>query len=240
MASGVPSNSWAEGLRQLRELVADVRAYAADPGAYRGARLRAVHPQASALDLAALVPVVRGEVPLLVHADRASEIESLLRVADELSLRLVVQGAAEGWLVAEQLAEAEVAVVLNPLVRRAQSFDGRYASEHNAERLIAAGVDVMFTGPFSTHNAHLVRHYAGNAVRSGAPRQEALRSLWSVPAEVFGLEGVGSLEVGASASVVLWSGDPLEVNSWAEQVWIDGRAVPMESRQTMLRDRYMP
>ena len=71
------------------------------------------------------------------------------------------------------------------------------------------------------------------------PRNEALRSLWAVPAETFGLEGVGAIEPGASASVVLWSGDPLEVTTWAEQVWVDGRALPMESRQTLLRDRYL-
>jgi len=239
MLGAVPSNSWAEGLRQLKELVGDVRAYAADRAGYRAGRLRPLLDGLSPLDLEALVPVVRGEQQLAVYADRASEIESLLRLADELGLRLVIFGAAEGWVVADQLAEEGVAVVLDPLVRRAQGFDRRFASDANAARLVEAGVDVMYTGPFSTHNAHLVRHYAGNAVRSGVPRLEALRSLWEVPAEVFGLDDVGRIEAGAQASLVLWSGDPLEVTTFAEQVWIGGRAVPMASRQTMLRDRYL-
>ena len=239
MSAGMPSRSWAEALRQLRELMADVRAYAADPAGYRAGRLRPLFPEASALDLAALVPVARGEVPVVVTADRAAEIEALLRVADELGLSLVIRGAAEGHLVADALAEAEVPVIVDPLVRRAESFDGRHATHRNAARLVEAGVPVMYAGGFRTHNAYLVRHLAGNAVRSGVPRNEALRSLWAVPAETFGLEGVGAIEPGASASVVLWSGDPLEVTTWAEQVWVDGRALPMESRQTLLRDRYL-
>lgn len=235
----IPSGSWAEGLRQLRELVADVQLVARDPAAYRSARVRAMHPDASPLDLEALIPMVRGEVPLVVEANKASDIEALLRTADELGLRLVLIGAAEGWLVADRLAEADVPVVVQSMTRRANGFDRRWGDRTNAAKLIEAGVDVMFVASMTTHNAHLARHHAGNAVREGADPTKAAAALWEVPARVFGLEGHGRLEAGAAADVVLWDGDPLEVGTLARQVWIDGRAIPMESRQTLLRDRYL-
>lgn len=239
MRAHIGTNSWAEGLRQLRELVADVRAVAANPSGYRSGQLRTTYEGASALDLEALVPVVRGEVPLVVSANRASEIEALLDVTDELGLRLVLLGGAEAWLLADRLAEAKVPVMVQSMRRRANGFDERWGTHENAARLVAAGVDVMYQASFSTHNAHLVRHHAGNAVRSGVPHAEAVRSLSEVPAEVFGLEGHGRIEVGAMADVVLWTGDPLEVTTTAAQVWIDGRELPMVSRQTLLRDRHM-
>jgi imidazolonepropionase-like amidohydrolase len=239
MSGWVGTNSWAEGLRQLRELFADVRAVAADPVAYRQGRMRPVFEGASALDLEALVPVVRGEQPLLITADRASEIEALLRMADEEGLKLILAGGAEGWLVADQLAEAGVPVIVDSMSRRANGFDKRWGTWHNAQRLVEAGVDVMYTANFATHNAYLVRHHAGNAVRAGVPHEQAVRSLTEVPARVFGLEEHGRIEMGAMADAVLWTGDPLEVTTLPAAVWIEGERVEPVSRQTLLRDRHM-
>jgi imidazolonepropionase-like amidohydrolase len=235
MAVSLPSGSFADGLRQLRELVADVRNHAARPTAYDSGR--PYFPGASRLDLEALRPVALGEIPLLVGANRASEIEALLRVGKELGLQLVISGAAEGWLVAEQLAQAKVPVIVDPLTYGPSSFDELYARPDNAALLAKAGVPLILTTE-STHNARTLRQVAGNAVREGLPHADALRAITETPSRVLGSPDRGRLAVGAPADLVLWTGDPLELSSRAERVWIDGSEVDLRSRQTELRDRY--
>jgi imidazolonepropionase-like amidohydrolase len=111
----------------------------------------------------------------------------------------------------------------------------------NAARLSAAGVQVGFSqSGDASHNARKVRQLAGNAVAAGLPWADGLAGLTRVPAETFGVaDRFGTIAPGKRADLVLWSGDPLEVNSVALQVWMDGRAIPMRSRQTELRDRYL-
>ncbi|HEY5612473.1 MAG TPA: amidohydrolase family protein, partial [Lysobacter sp.] len=111
----------------------------------------------------------------------------------------------------------------------------------NAARLRAAGVAVGFSqGGDASHNARKVRQLAGNAVAAGLPWADGLAGITSVPADAFGVGGeVGRIAPGQRADLVLWSGDPLEVSSVALQVWLDGRAITMRSRQTDLRDRYI-
>jgi len=133
-------------------------------------------------------------------------------------------------------------VILDPLVDLPDSFDQIGATLENAARLHAAGVRIAFTNlNDGTHNARKVRQAAGVAVAHGLPFEAALAALTANPAEIFGLGAqFGRIAPGYVADLVLWSGDPLEVTSVAEQVWIDGRAQSMRSRQTELRDRYRP
>ncbi|HWI25318.1 MAG TPA: amidohydrolase family protein, partial [Lysobacter sp.] len=92
----------------------------------------------------------------------------------------------------------------------------------------------------ASHNARKIRQLAGNAVANGLPWEDGLEGLTRVPAEAFGVsDQLGSIAPGKRADLVLWSGDPLEVTSLAQQVWLGGNAVPMRSRQTELRDRYL-
>src|SRR5690606_18209134 len=111
----------------------------------------------------------------------------------------------------------------------------------NAARLHAAGVPVGFSqAGDASHNARKVRQLAGNAVANGLPWEAALAGLTSVPARVLGVgDQLGRIAPGMRADLVLWSGDPLELTSLPDQVWLDGRAQPMRSRQTELRDRYL-
>src|SRR5690606_38727630 len=109
-----------------------------------------------------------------------------------------------------------------------------------AERRDAAGVAVGFAQGGDTHNARTGRQLAGNAVANGLPWEDGLAGLTSVPTRAFGVaDRFGSIAPGKRADQVLWSGDPLEVNAAALQVWMDGEAIPMSSRQTELRDRYL-
>lgn len=180
----------------------------------------------------------RGKV--VFNVDRASDILETLRFAKKYGLDAVIAGGNQAWMVAEQLAKAEVAVMLNPLENLPSNFDSLGSRLDNAAILDAAGVTVIINSGES-HNARKQRQMAGNAVSYGLPHAAGLAALTSNPARVFGFpDQQGSIQADNSASVVLWSGDPLEVTSAAEIVIINGKMMPMESRQTKLRDRYLP
>ena len=156
-------------------------------------------------------------------------------------VRVAVAGGSEAWKLAPQLAAARVPVFVDPLANLPSDFDSIGASLENATRLRAAGVDVGFTqAGDASHHARKMRQLAGNAVAAGLPWEDGLAGLTRVPAEAFGVAGeLGRIAPGQRADLVLWSGDPLEVNSVALQVWMNGTAIPMRSRQTELRDRYL-
>ncbi len=228
--------SRAAAMLRLREALDDARDFAAHRDDWGGAQRR---PYAlSHLDLEALAPFAAGELPVAAAVDRASDIEAALRLAAEYGLKLVVAGGAEAWKVAPALARAGVPVVLDPLRNLPGSFASLGATLENAARLHAAGVTVVFsTG--DAHNGRNLKQGAGNAVAYGLPWDEALRAMTVNPARVWGIDAAyGTLEPGKDADVVVWDGDPLEVTTYAERVFIRGVEVPMASRQTELRDRY--
>ena len=180
-----------------------------------------------------------GRVAVEVH--RAADIQRLLRWSRERNVRIAIVGGAEAWKAAPQIAAAKVPVFVDPLVNLPADFDQIGATIQNAARLREAGVAVAFslTGDVS-HSARKQRQLAGNAVAHGMRWDDALAGLTRVPAEAFGLGGqMGTIAVGQRADLVLWTGDPLDVAQTATQVWLDGRAMPMRSRQTDLRDRYL-
>ena len=178
---------------------------------------------------------------VVVRIQRAADIVRLLRWSKLRNVRVALQGAAEAWKVAPQIAAAGVPVFVDSLTSLPANFDEIGTTLENAARLHAAGVKVSFSqSGDASHNARKVRQLAGNAVAHGLPWDAALAGLSTVPAASFGLAGdMGSIAVGQRADLVLWSGDPLDVAHIAQQVWLDGRAIPMRSRQTDLRDRYM-
>jgi imidazolonepropionase-like amidohydrolase len=200
-------------------------------------------------DAAALVPVVRGEQYLLIHVERASDILQALALKREFPrLRLVLVGATEGWRVAREIAAAGVPVIANALTDLPASFEQLAATQSNIGRLREAGVQVGI-GMINDDEARQVRvstQYAGNLVaisrvpgHSGLSWDEAFAAISSRPAEAFGLGGeIGSLRPGRRGDVVIWSGDPLELSSHVEAVWIDGVRQSLENRQTRLRERY--
>jgi hypothetical protein len=167
---------------------------------------------------------------------RAAEIA----FAKRYGMKPVIAGGSEAWVVANELARDKVPVLLDALENLPYSFDGIGARLDNAALLQRAGVRIAFTQFNESHNARKVRQLAGNAVAHGLPRDAALAALTVQPAEIFGLAGErGRIARGQVADLVLWNGDPLEVTSAADQVWIAGRPVEMRSRQTELRERYL-
>jgi imidazolonepropionase-like amidohydrolase len=200
-------------------------------------------------DAAALVPVLQGRQPLLVHVERASDILNVLDLAREFpKMKFVIVGASEGWLVADQLAKSGIPVIASALNDLPASFEQLASTQSNIGRMRAAGVKVSI-GMIDDDEAHrdfYERQYAGNLVAlqkipgaAGVSWGEALAMITSLPADMIGLGGqIGRLSPGAHADVVIWSGDPLEVTSGAEQVFIDGVQQPLDDHQSRLLERY--
>ncbi|MDQ8757894.1 amidohydrolase family protein [Sphingosinicella sp. LHD-64] len=229
------------------------------PGAGRGAGPNDPHIQADArrsedvlltrFDAAALVPVLQGRQLLLVHVERASDLLQTLALREEFpNLRLVLIGATEGWRVADRIAAARVPVIANALNDLPSTFEQLAATQSNVGRMRAAGVNVALgmINDDETRQIRLLTQYAGNLVgigrvpgHTGLSWDEAFASLSAHPAEAIGLaDEIGSLRPGRRADVVIWDGDPLELATGVDAVWIDGVQQDLTNRQTRLRDRY--
>ncbi|HEY7007130.1 MAG TPA: amidohydrolase family protein [Sphingomicrobium sp.] len=200
-------------------------------------------------DAAALVPVLKGQQYLMVHAERASDILQVIDLRHEFpSLKIILLGATEGWLVADQIARSGIPVIASAVNDLPASFEQIAATQSNVGRMRAAGVKVAIgmPGDNETHNLFMERQYAGNLVAlqkipgaTGVTWGQALAMITSLPAQAIGMGGeIGSLARGNRADVVIWSGDPLEASSAAEQVFIDGVKQPLETHQTRLLERY--
>ena len=229
----------------LRDAFAQAQDYRRNPAAFDGRSRDALLKRA---DAAVLLKVLDGEQPLVVHVERASDIRTTLGlVRDYPRLKLVLVGAAEGWMVAREIAAARVPVIAAALADLPASFEQLGATESNAGRMQAAGVQVALASIGASGGDHVLRQFAGNLVaitrvpgHTGLDWGQAFAAITSGPAEALGMGGdFGSLRPGRRADVVLWDGDPLELSSQPVAVWIDGVAQPMRSRQTDLRDRYL-
>ncbi|HEU4884991.1 MAG TPA: amidohydrolase family protein [Longimicrobium sp.] len=222
---------------RLREVLEDARAYARNRQSFERGETRDF--SVSRLDMEALQPVLAGREPLVVEAHRASDIQLALRIAREYNLRLIITGGTEAWMVAQELAQARVPVLVKVLNNLPGSFESLGATYENAARLRRAGVQVAITSG-ETWRAYTIRQEAGNAVAYGLPWAEAFRAVTLYPAQIWGVaDRYGSLEVGKVGNVVVWSGDPLELLTQVEHVIIRGVEMPLVSRETQLRDRYM-
>jgi imidazolonepropionase-like amidohydrolase len=230
--------SRATSLALLRRVLTDARFLAANRDRYdhRGLRDLAAHP----MDLYALIPVLNGTIPLIVWADRASDILALLDIASEFKIQIAIQGGAEAWKTARQLARAGVPVLLTPSRNLPHQFDSIGARLDAASLLADAGVPLAFIDGDGTHNARNISQEAGIAVANGLDWEQALTAVTLGVARAYGMSDVyGSVEPGKIANLVVWDGDPFELSTAATRVFIRGREIPLVSRQTLLRDRYL-
>lgn len=226
----------------FRAMLDEARRYAVNPG---GLDIDLLKPA----DARALLPVINGTIPLLVHVESASDILQVLNLRSDFpTVRLILVGASEGWRVAEAIAAAKVPVIASALNDLPDAFETLAATQSNIGRMSRAGVKVAI-GMINDSDAHQLRYtpqYAGNLVAltrlpgaAGLSWDEAFAAISSRPAEIFGLGGeLGSLKAGLRADVVIWSGDPLELSSQVEMLFIDGVQQALVNRQQRLRDRY--
>ncbi|MEM8488343.1 MAG: amidohydrolase family protein [Bacteroidota bacterium] len=191
--------------------------------------------------LIALLPVIRGEMPLIIQVNAAKDIRSAIKwVADNNIQKPIFSGVAEGWRVADALAAAGIPCLVGPVLstptRQADRFDKPY---QNAGLMHKAGVKVAIrTG--EAENVRNLPFNAGFAATYGMGREAALRAVTMAPAEIFGVaDRLGSLEVGKKANVVVADGDPFEPKTKINHVFIDGWQIPLENRQTRLYDEFL-
>jgi imidazolonepropionase-like amidohydrolase len=199
----------------------------------------------SELDAAALQPFARGQGAFLVHVESAADIRRIIRFKrDNSGLDFIIHGGAEAWQVADELAAARIPVIIDPLANLPDSFERLSARLDNAALLHQAGVQIAIApapGTVDAHQARLVLQLAGNAVANGLPWDAAFAAVTRGPADIFGVGAeLGRLDRNYAADVVIWDGDPLEVQSAPTAVFIAGVEQPLVSRQTRLRDRYHP
>ena len=197
-------------------------------------------------DAAALVPVVRGEQPLYVAVERASDIRSVLALRSEFpGLDLVLIGASEGWLVAREIAASGVPVIADGLDDLPERFEQLASTQSNIGRLVAAGVKVAINAS-AMENPRNLNQYAGNLVAlrripgaDGLSWGQAFAAISSIPAEISGMGGrAGVLAPHAAGDVVIWDNDPLELGAMPVRVFIDGVEQPLDNHQSRLKERY--
>lgn len=173
-----------------------------------------------------LAKVLSGELPWCQHCHRADDIATAVRLSEEFGYRLVVNHGTEAHLIASYLAERDIPVVIGPLFTSRSKVEVRRRSLANPGKLHDAGVTIAITTDHPVVSIDFLVHQVSLAVKEGLDRDEALRTITINPARMLGLDDrVGSIEKGKDADLVVWSGDPLDVFSRAERVWIEGRSV---------------
>lgn len=181
--------------------------------------------------------ILSGKKPLVASVERATDILHLLRLKEEFGLNLVLAGAEDAVRVKEQIAAAGVPVIVQAINNLPESFGSLQKLLTNAAELENAGVKLILTQT-DTHLIYNLRTDVGVAIANGLSRDTAIASVTKNVTETFGIEG-GIVAEGQPANLVLWSGDPFEISTKVENMWIDGEEVTTESRQDKLRDRYM-
>jgi imidazolonepropionase-like amidohydrolase len=226
---------------KLRELLQDTRYYQKHVADFDRGQSRQL--SASPAGLAAMVPVLEGKVPLLIDADQASDIQSVIDLQKEFGIKVIIGGGEEAWEVADRLAKAKIPVLAGAMSNIPISFSALGARQDNVALLRKAGVQVALIGngggDEELFNVRNIRYEAGNAVGYGLPWDDALKAITETPAEIFGVaDRIGSLQPGREANVVIWDGDPFEFATRAVAVYVRGQKQNDVSRQDLLTKRY--
>jgi imidazolonepropionase-like amidohydrolase len=196
------------------------------------------------LKLEALIPYLKGERPVVIGVYEGYDIETIMGLAQEFHLKVVLNHVTHSQEILDKIAAWKVPVIVGSIYdfpRANERFDAVYTLPAELAR---RGVKIAISsadagGPVSSHSSRNLPYAAGFAVAYGLPYDEALKAITLNVAEMFGFgDKLGSLDVGKTANVVLANGDPLDVRTEVKQVYIQGVAVPMVSRQTKLRDEY--
>lgn len=216
----------------------------AEAEAYRKARAAGtVGGNRQPLDarLEALVPVLSGELPLIVTADEIRQIEAAVAFAQRWGVKLILLGGYDAPLVASLLREHQVPVIIGGVHRlprrRGDDYDAAYTLP---DRLRRSGIEYCIsTGSSRVWNSRNLPFHAATAVAYGLSREEALKAITLYPARIFGLaDRVGSLEVGKDATLIVTDGDPLETPTEVLTAFIEGRPVDLSNRQKRLWKKY--
>jgi imidazolonepropionase-like amidohydrolase len=240
-AARVAGGSRAAMWGQLRNALNEARSLRGAPSPFKPRDQLTNH-----VDLEALLPVLEKRVPLAVVAEREADIRQAIAVSRDFAISVVIVGGAEAWRVAALLASQHVPVILDPLDELPVSYDAVGARRDNAKLLSEAGVTIGFIasaqGIYLSYNlGPALREGAGIAVANGLRYGEALRAITQNAARIWGDPAPrASLAPGAAADFVIWDGDPLEPASAPVAIFQNGVEISLQTRHTLLRDRYRP
>ena len=233
-------------LQELDTFLAEARAYAKAKAAATNAN---ANPNASTKSFAtipawdAMLPVLSGQLPVMIHADDARQIKAALRWAETNHFKIIIAGGLDAWRIADQLAKQKVPVILeHTFTQPARDSDAYDANFRAAAVLHKAGVPFAFSegpGAWPVTRARNLPYAAAQAVAFGLPEAEALRAITLNPARILGLaDRLGSIEVGKDATFFAATGSILDLRTQVKRLWIDGKEVSLESRHTRLYDKY--
>ncbi len=190
------------------------------------------------LKMEALIPYLKGERPVVIGVHESHDVESIMALAQEFHLKVVLNHVTHAQDILDEIAAYKVPVIFGSIYdfpRANERYDAVYSMP---AELAKRGVKLAFSSP-GTEFIRNLPYVAGYAVAFGLPYDEALKAITLNPAEIWGVsDQLGSLDVGKTANVVVANGDPLDVRTDVKQVYIQGSPIPMESRQTKLRDEY--
>jgi len=224
-------------LAALRQKLEDAQAYAKAKEARAADKSLPVRPVDHVLE--ALIPVVKGELPVLMVANGERDIKGAIEIADKYKLKLIISGAEDAWKVAPQLKEKNIPVIIGPVTDLPNNEDDDYdINFSHAGKLSKAGVRFAF----QTADAAYVRnlpYQAGTSAAFGLPKDEALKAVTIYPAQIFGVDKlIGSIEAGKMANLIVTDGDPLEFKTSVKHMFINGKPVDLSSRHTKLYDKF--
>ena len=190
--------------------------------------------------LEALVPVVRGQLPVLVFADRARDIRNAVEYCDKYKLHMILAGGEEAYKVKDLLRSKDIPVILRPVLTYVGEEDDPYDRllAQPAE-LVAAGVKIAF-GSFDNSFARRLGQNAANAIAYGLSPEQGLKAVTLNPAQIFGLaDQLGTLQVGKTANIIVTNGDPLELTTDVKYLFIRGQLTSLENRHHRLYEKYL-
>lgn len=186
----------------------------------------------------AMVPAVRGEMPILVDANTAQQMRDVIRFMDSLKVKVIIQGASEGWQMADTLARRQIPVIVNS-VTGVPGVDDPYDLIYaNPGVLQKAGVKLAFaTGGASS--ARDLPYEVGLSIAYGLDPEEGLKAMTIYPAQMFGVDkDYGSIEAGKVANVIVTTGDPIDIRTQIKEVFVKGQRQRFDDRHTELYERY--
>jgi imidazolonepropionase-like amidohydrolase len=222
----------------LRAILRDAEAYGKAIEAYEKDR-SLPRPERDVV-LAALVPAVRGQMPVLFRAERAAEIRAALDFAKEMKLQPIILGGRDAWQVTDLLKQSQVPVVLTGVMSLPAREDDPYDANYSAPaKLAQAGVVFAIASGDEGAEARNLPYVAGMAAAFGLPRDKALEAVTLAPARILGVsDRFGSIEAGKVANLVVTDGDLLEARTKTRHLFIDGRPVPLDTKHTELNELF--
>jgi imidazolonepropionase-like amidohydrolase len=232
---------------QLRQAFLDAQRYAQDRADYEKKKSDTSSdrekkgppsPPKRDLKLEALLPYLDGKKSIVLAAEEASDLETAVNLANEFHLKFVLNHISHSQAVLDYVASLKVPVIVGPIYEDPKP-DERYDAVYSLPaQLQKRGVQIAFAS-YSAHDSRNLPYQAGFATAFGLPYDEALKAITLNPAQIWGVaDKLGSLDVGKTANIVVANGDPLDLKTDVKEVFIEGREIPMTSRQTRLRDQY--